>query len=46
MDTRGSFHHDPLMCKEAILMKDRIGYDELVDRMYTNMGLDRDVWGT
>ena len=40
----GSFTYYPMRCKKAILVKDRIGYDVLVDRVYTCMELDRNVF--
>ena len=44
METTGLFAYDPSKYNKVILVKDRIGYDELVDRVYMYMGLDRDVF--
>ena len=44
METGGSFSYDPPRCKKAILVKNRIGYSELVDRVYTYIDLDRTVF--
>ena len=42
-ETGGSFAYEPPRCKKAILVKHRISYDELVDRVYTYMQLDHNI---
>ena len=41
VEIRGSFAYDIPRCKKVILVRGQIVYDELVDRVYTYMGLDR-----
>ena len=43
-ETRGSFVYEPSRCKKVILVKYQISYDELVDRVYTYMQLDQNVF--
>ena len=40
VEIEGTFSYDPPRCKKAILVKNSIGHFELVDKVYTYMGLD------
>ncbi|XP_027107591.1 uncharacterized protein [Coffea arabica] len=37
-----SIAYDPPICQKVLILKERIGYDELVNRIYNAMKLDRD----
>ena len=44
VETEGLFEYDPPRCKKGILVKHRISYDKLVDRVYTYMQLNWNVF--
>lgn len=41
MDVGGSMSYDPPMCKKVLFLKERIGFEELIERIYSIMTLDR-----
>ena len=41
---KGSISYDPPIPKDALFLTEVVGYDELVDRIYTSMGLDRNSY--
>ena len=41
---KGSISYDPPIPKNVLFLTEVVGYDELVDRIYTSMGLDRNSY--
>ena len=44
VETGGSFAYDLSRCKKVILVKHQISYDDFMDRVYSYIGLDRNIF--